>query len=77
MAPWQSYIHGAGATSEYLELSSDFKNPADTSDAQGIRISIVSECPLMTGSHHSYVLGWNLLLEWSDHGAERNNPSNV
>ncbi|RHZ43788.1 glycoside hydrolase family 131 protein [Aspergillus thermomutatus] len=38
--PWQWYIHGSGKTSEYLGLSSDFKNPADTSDAQGVRITI-------------------------------------
>ncbi|KAL1981932.1 hypothetical protein VTN96DRAFT_1996 [Rasamsonia emersonii] len=38
--PWQWYIHGSGPTSEYLGLSPDFKNPADTSDAQGIRITI-------------------------------------
>ena len=36
-------IHGSGATSEYLDVSSSFKNPADTSDAQGIKITIV--CP--------------------------------
>ncbi|PYH48705.1 glycoside hydrolase family 131 protein [Aspergillus saccharolyticus JOP 1030-1] len=38
--PWQWYIYGTGNTSEYLGLSTDFKNPADTSDAQGLRISI-------------------------------------
>ncbi|RAL08806.1 glycoside hydrolase family 131 protein [Aspergillus homomorphus CBS 101889] len=38
--PWQWYIHGTGKTSDYLGLSTDFKNPADTSDAQGVRISI-------------------------------------
>ncbi|KAL5482714.1 hypothetical protein ACEPAI_9308 [Sanghuangporus weigelae] len=38
--PWQWYIHGSGATSTYLGLSPSFKNPADTSDAQGIRITI-------------------------------------
>ncbi|RAH64773.1 glycoside hydrolase family 131 protein [Aspergillus aculeatinus CBS 121060] len=38
--PWQWYIHGTGNTSDYLGLSTDFKNPADTSDAQGLRISI-------------------------------------
>ncbi|KAH3241512.1 hypothetical protein KXW57_005149 [Aspergillus fumigatus] len=37
---WQWYIHGSGKTSEYLGLSPDFKNPADTSDAQGVRITI-------------------------------------
>ncbi|EPS31630.1 hypothetical protein PDE_06585 [Penicillium oxalicum 114-2] len=37
---WQWYIHGKGQTSDYLGLSKSFKNPADTSDAQGLRISI-------------------------------------
>ncbi|KAB8075870.1 hypothetical protein BDV29DRAFT_200624 [Aspergillus leporis] len=36
---WQWYIHGDGKTSEYLGLSSGFKNPA-ASDAQGLRITI-------------------------------------
>ncbi|BCR97264.1 glycoside hydrolase family 131 protein [Aspergillus luchuensis] len=36
IAPWQWYIHGDGETSEYLALSSDYKNPA-ASDAQGLR----------------------------------------
>ncbi|KAF9889533.1 hypothetical protein FE257_007243 [Aspergillus nanangensis] len=40
--PYQWYIHGSGATSKYLELSEDFKNPADEADAKGIRISIDS-----------------------------------
>ncbi|KAF7713084.1 Glycoside Hydrolase Family 131 protein [Penicillium ucsense] len=37
---WQWYIHGTAKTSTYLGLSKDFKNPADTSDAQGVRITI-------------------------------------
>ncbi|PLB51555.1 hypothetical protein P170DRAFT_351023 [Aspergillus steynii IBT 23096] len=36
---YQWYIHGDGKTSEYLELSSDLKNPA-ASDAKGLRTSI-------------------------------------
>ncbi|KAG9029373.1 hypothetical protein FRB95_005380 [Tulasnella sp. JGI-2019a] len=40
IAPWQWYIHGPGLTSEYLALSPSYKNPADTSDAQGIKITI-------------------------------------
>ncbi|KAF9484113.1 hypothetical protein BDN70DRAFT_197146 [Pholiota conissans] len=40
IAPWQWYIHGSGATSTYLGLSSSFKNPADTTDAQGLRTTI-------------------------------------
>ncbi|PWY77406.1 hypothetical protein BO70DRAFT_363336 [Aspergillus heteromorphus CBS 117.55] len=37
--PWQWYIHGTANTSEYLGLSSSFKNPA-ASDAQGLRTTI-------------------------------------
>ncbi|KAE8373909.1 hypothetical protein BDV26DRAFT_300687 [Aspergillus bertholletiae] len=36
---WQWYIHGSGETSEYLGISSEFKNPA-AADAQGLRITI-------------------------------------
>ena len=41
VGPYQWYIHGSEATSNYLEVSADFKNPADKSDEKGIRISIV------------------------------------
>ncbi|TPR02096.1 hypothetical protein CAN33_0042595 [Aspergillus niger] len=41
IAPWQWYIHGDGKTSEYLALSSDYKNPA-ASDAQGLRTRLDS-----------------------------------
>ncbi|PWY73118.1 hypothetical protein BO94DRAFT_578329 [Aspergillus sclerotioniger CBS 115572] len=37
--PWQWYIHGSDNTSEYLGLSSSYKNPA-ASDAQGLRTTI-------------------------------------
>ncbi|KAJ5238177.1 CAZyme family GH131 [Penicillium chrysogenum] len=37
---WQWYIHGSASTETYLGLSPDNKNPADTSDEQGIRITI-------------------------------------
>jgi hypothetical protein len=37
---WQWYIHGSASTDKYLGLSPDHKNPADTSEAQGIRITI-------------------------------------
>ncbi|KAJ5953034.1 uncharacterized protein N7479_011447 [Penicillium vulpinum] len=37
---WQWYIHGPASTEEYLGLSPDHKNPADSSDSQGIRITI-------------------------------------
>ncbi|KAH9480017.1 Exoglucanase 1 [Psilocybe cubensis] len=40
IAPWQWYIHGSGATSTYLGVSPNFKNPADTTDAQGLRTTI-------------------------------------
>ncbi|KAL4893606.1 hypothetical protein BDV59DRAFT_27350 [Aspergillus ambiguus] len=40
IAPYQWYIHGSGATSDYLALSPDYKNPADEADAKGIRITI-------------------------------------
>jgi hypothetical protein len=40
IAPWQWYIHGPGATSEYLAVSSSYKNPADTSEAQGVKTTI-------------------------------------
>lgn len=39
---WQWYIHGSEPTADYLALSSSYKNPADTTDAQGIKITIVS-----------------------------------
>jgi hypothetical protein len=41
--PWQWYIHGSGSTSEYLGLSASYKNPADTSDALGLRTTIVGD----------------------------------
>ncbi|KAJ5511364.1 hypothetical protein LT330_009673 [Penicillium expansum] len=37
---WQWYIHGDAATDKYLSLSPDHKNPADTRDEQGVRITI-------------------------------------
>lgn len=42
---WQWYIHGNASTDKYLGLSPDHKNPADTSDAQGVRITIVGHIP--------------------------------
>ncbi|OHE93275.1 hypothetical protein CORC01_11418 [Colletotrichum orchidophilum] len=40
--PYQYYIHGSGATTEYVNLSEDFKNPADTGSKQGVKISLTS-----------------------------------
>jgi len=37
---WQWYNHGSEPTADYLALSPDYMNPADTSDAQGIKITI-------------------------------------
>lgn len=40
VGPYQWYIHGDGETTEYVNLSSDYKNPADTSSTQGAKISL-------------------------------------
>ncbi|KAF8577697.1 carbohydrate-binding module family 1 protein [Ramaria rubella] len=37
---WQWYIHGSEPTADYLALSPSYKNPADTTDVQGIKITI-------------------------------------
>ncbi|KAI1631639.1 hypothetical protein F4809DRAFT_631533 [Biscogniauxia mediterranea] len=42
VGPYQWYIHGSGATTDYVNLSSDFKNPADTSSNQGVKITLDS-----------------------------------
>ena len=42
VGPYQYYIHGTGATSEYVKLGSDFKNPADGGSKQGIQITLDS-----------------------------------
>ncbi|KAK1969717.1 hypothetical protein LY78DRAFT_330817 [Colletotrichum sublineola] len=39
---YQYYIHGPGKTTEYVNLSPDFKNPADTASKQGAKISLTS-----------------------------------
>ncbi|KIY44761.1 hypothetical protein FISHEDRAFT_50667 [Fistulina hepatica ATCC 64428] len=39
---YQWYIHGDGNTTEYLALSADYKNPADTSETHGIRMTVDS-----------------------------------
>jgi hypothetical protein len=38
--PWQWYIHGSAATSQYLGVDASFKNPADTSEVKGLRTTI-------------------------------------
>ncbi|PGH26429.1 hypothetical protein AJ80_01927 [Polytolypa hystricis UAMH7299] len=42
VGPYQYYIHGAGPVTSYVNLSPDFKNPADTSSQQGAKITIDS-----------------------------------
>jgi hypothetical protein len=40
VGPYQYYIHGSGNVTEYVNLSADYKNPADTSSNQGAKISL-------------------------------------
>ncbi|KEY67604.1 hypothetical protein S7711_11234 [Stachybotrys chartarum IBT 7711] len=40
VGPYQYYIHGPGETTAYVNLSPDFKNPADTASEQGIKITL-------------------------------------
>ncbi|KAK8045299.1 carbohydrate-binding module family 1 protein [Apiospora rasikravindrae] len=37
---YQYYIHGKGETAEYVSMSADFKNPADSASKQGVKISL-------------------------------------
>ncbi|KAJ3566032.1 hypothetical protein NP233_g7256 [Leucocoprinus birnbaumii] len=37
---YQWYIHGSAPTSEYLAVSSSYKNPADTAESRGIKMTI-------------------------------------
>ncbi|RPA93487.1 hypothetical protein L873DRAFT_1793617 [Choiromyces venosus 120613-1] len=37
---YQWYIHGTGATTDYVNLSSSYKNPADTVSNQGVKVTI-------------------------------------
>ncbi|KAH6879414.1 hypothetical protein B0T10DRAFT_413105 [Thelonectria olida] len=40
VGPYQYYIHGDGAVSEYVALSADYANPADAGSSQGAKISL-------------------------------------
>ncbi|KAI1338880.1 hypothetical protein F5Y15DRAFT_385690 [Xylariaceae sp. FL0016] len=40
VGPYQYYIHGDGDVTEYVNLSEDYKNPADTGSNQGVKISL-------------------------------------
>ena len=42
VGPYQWYIHGSGAVTEYVNLSPSYKNPADTSSKQGAKLTIDS-----------------------------------
>lgn len=37
---YQYYIHGSGPVTDYVNLSADFKNPADSASKQGVKITI-------------------------------------
>ena len=37
---YQYYIHGSGAVDKYVNLDASYKNPADTSSKQGVKITI-------------------------------------
>lgn len=40
VGPYQYYIHGEGPVTDYVNLSPDYKNPADSGSNQGIQITI-------------------------------------
>jgi hypothetical protein len=42
VGPYQYYIHGSGAIDKYVNLSPSYKNPADTSSKQGVKMTIDS-----------------------------------
>ncbi|RYP10176.1 hypothetical protein DL764_000797 [Monosporascus ibericus] len=42
VGPYQWYIHGDGPTTDYVNLSPDFKNPADEASTQGVKITLDS-----------------------------------
>lgn len=42
VGPYQWYIKGSSPTTDYVNLSEEFKNPADTSSAQGVKITLDS-----------------------------------
>ncbi len=42
VGPYQWYIHGPSATTAYVELSPDHKNPADGSSAKGVKLTLDS-----------------------------------
>ncbi|KAK4225775.1 glycoside hydrolase family 131 with beta-glucanase activity acting on beta-/beta-/beta-glucans [Podospora fimiseda] len=40
VGPYQYYIHGSSPVSSYVNLSPDYKNPADTGSKQGAKITL-------------------------------------
>ncbi|RDL37581.1 Cellulose-binding protein [Venustampulla echinocandica] len=42
VGPYQYYIHGSGAVSKYVNLSPDYKNPADGGSKQGAKFTLDS-----------------------------------
>ncbi|KAK0634403.1 hypothetical protein B0T17DRAFT_485864 [Bombardia bombarda] len=40
VGPYQYYIHGASAVTSYVNLSPDFRNPADSGSKQGAKITL-------------------------------------
>ena len=40
VGPYQYYIHGSGPVSEYVKLSTKYKNPADSGSKKGIQVTI-------------------------------------
>ncbi|KAL1839034.1 hypothetical protein VTJ49DRAFT_1934 [Mycothermus thermophilus] len=42
VGPYQYYIHGSGPVERYVNLSPDYKNPADTGSRQGVKITLDS-----------------------------------
>ncbi|OBT47763.1 hypothetical protein VE00_02237 [Pseudogymnoascus sp. WSF 3629] len=42
VGPYQYYIHGSGAVTDYVNLSPSYKNPADGGSTQGAKISLTS-----------------------------------
>jgi len=42
VGPYQYYIHGSGAVTEYINLDPSYKNPADTGSKQGAKFTLDS-----------------------------------
>ena len=40
VGPYQYYIHGSGPVTQYVNLSPSYKNPADSTSRQGVRLTL-------------------------------------